>query len=67
MNVLVERVRCVDMKKKKQYDKVKSVKRMSRNVVGQPKPTTRIKSKKYMNRGRVNEEISDEEMGCGPA
>jgi hypothetical protein len=56
MNVLVERVRCVDMRKKKQYDKVKSVKRMSRNVVGQPKPTTRMKSKKDKKLGRLNEE-----------
>jgi len=56
MNVLVERVRCVDMRKKKQYDKVKSIKRMSRKVVGHPKPTTRIKSKKDRNRGRLNEE-----------
>jgi hypothetical protein len=61
--VQVERVRCVDMSKKKKYDKVKSIKRMSRNVVGQPKPTTRIKSKKDKDRNKLNEESSNEEMG----
>lgn len=38
------------MKKKKPYAIEKAVKRIARNVVGSPKPTTAMKSKKDKNK-----------------
>ena len=57
----MELVRCVDMKKKKLYSIEKAIKRMSRNVVGQPKPTTAIRSKKTKQRRK--DRIDEEENG----
>ena len=56
------------MKRKKQYSKEKAIKRMSRNVVGQPKPTTAIRSKKNKQKykDRIDEERSNEEIGLRP-
>jgi len=49
------------MKRKKQYSKEKAIKRMSRNVVGQPKPTTAIRSKK--NKQKYKDRMDEEENG----